>query len=42
MRQVIIDLGEDNYRVAEFPSLPGCNSQDRTRKVIAKAAMGKE
>jgi len=32
MRQVIIYLGEDDYWVAECPSLPGCISQGRTRE----------
>jgi len=31
MRQVIIYAGEDNYWVAECPSLPGCVSQGKTR-----------
>ena len=32
MRQVIIYPGEDQYYVAECPSLPGCISQSRTRE----------
>ncbi len=32
MRQVIIYPGEDNYWVAEVPSLPGCISQGKTRE----------
>jgi predicted RNase H-like HicB family nuclease len=32
MRQVIIYPGEDEYYVAECPSLPGCISQGRTRE----------
>ncbi|MBA3493041.1 MAG: type II toxin-antitoxin system HicB family antitoxin [Gammaproteobacteria bacterium] len=32
MRQVIISRGEDNYWVAECPSLPGCISQGRTKE----------
>lgn len=32
MRQVIIYKGEDNYWVAECPSLPGCISQGKTRE----------
>ena len=32
MRQVIIYPGEDDYWVAECPSLPGCISQGRTRE----------
>lgn len=31
MRQVIIFPGEDNYWIAECPSLPGCISQGKTR-----------
>lgn len=33
MRQVIIYPGEDGFRVAECPSLPGCVSQGETREV---------
>jgi predicted RNase H-like HicB family nuclease len=32
MRQVIIYPGEDNYWVAEVPSLSGCVSQGKTRE----------
>lgn len=32
MRQIIIYRGEDNYWVAECPSLPGCISQGKTKK----------
>jgi predicted RNase H-like HicB family nuclease len=32
MRQVMIYPGEDDYWVAEVPSLPGCISQGRTRE----------
>ena len=32
MRQVIIFPGEDDYWVAECPSLPGCISQGKTRE----------
>jgi predicted RNase H-like HicB family nuclease len=32
MRQVIIYPGEDDYWVAECPSLPGCVSQGKTKK----------
>ena len=32
MRQVIIYPGEDQYYVAECPSLPGCISQGKTRE----------
>ncbi|MEW6701176.1 MAG: type II toxin-antitoxin system HicB family antitoxin [Bacteroidota bacterium] len=32
MRQVIIYPGEDNYWVAECPSLPGCVSQGQTKE----------
>lgn len=32
MRQVVISPGEDNYWVAECPSLPGCISQGRTKE----------
>jgi predicted RNase H-like HicB family nuclease len=32
MRQVIIYPGEDNYWVAECPSLPGCLSQGETKE----------
>lgn len=32
MRQVIIFRGEDEYWVAECPSLPGCITQGRTKE----------
>lgn len=32
MRQVIIYHGEDNYYVAECPSLPGCISQGKSKE----------
>lgn len=32
MRQVVIHPGEDGYRVAGCPSLPGCVSQGKTRE----------
>ncbi len=32
MREVIINRGEDNFWVAECPSLPGCISQGETKK----------
>ncbi len=32
MRQVVVHPGEDNYWVAECPSLPGCISQGHTRE----------
>ncbi|NTV27782.1 MAG: type II toxin-antitoxin system HicB family antitoxin [Methanothrix sp.] len=32
MRQVIIYPGEDDYWVAEVPSLPGCISQGKSRE----------
>jgi predicted RNase H-like HicB family nuclease len=32
MRQVIIYRGEDDFWVAECPSLPGCVSQGETRE----------
>ena len=32
MRQAIIYPGEDDYWVAEVPSLPGCISQGKTRE----------
>ncbi len=32
MRQVIIYSGEDEYFIAECPSLPGCISQGKTRE----------
>ncbi len=30
-RQVLLYIGEDDYFVAEVPSLPGCVSQGKTR-----------
>ena len=36
MRQVIIYPGEDEYWVAECPSLPGCISQGQTREEAVK------
>jgi predicted RNase H-like HicB family nuclease len=32
MRQVLIYHGEDNYWIAECPSLPGCISQGKTKE----------
>ncbi len=32
MREVIIYHGEDNYWIAECPSLPGCISQGKTKE----------
>jgi predicted RNase H-like HicB family nuclease len=32
MRQVVIYSGEDEYWVAECPSLPGCISQGKTKE----------
>jgi predicted RNase H-like HicB family nuclease len=32
MRQVILYPDEDGFWVAEVPSLPGCNSQGKTRE----------
>ncbi|MDF0651493.1 MAG: type II toxin-antitoxin system HicB family antitoxin [Nitrospira sp.] len=32
MRQVIIYRGEDDYWVAECPSLPGCLNQGKTKE----------
>jgi len=32
MREAIIYLGEDNYWVAECPSLPGCISQGKSKE----------
>ena len=34
MREVVIYKGEDNYWVAECPSLPGCISQGKTREDV--------
>ena len=33
MRQVLLYPGEDGFRVAECPSLPGCVSQGENREV---------
>jgi predicted RNase H-like HicB family nuclease len=32
MRQVVLHKDESGYWVAEVPSLPGCNSQGKTRE----------
>lgn len=32
MRQVVVHTGEDNYWVAECPSLPGCITQGKSRE----------
>lgn len=32
MRQIILYPGEDNFWVAECPSLPGCISQGKTKE----------
>jgi predicted RNase H-like HicB family nuclease len=32
MRQILLYPGEDNYWVAECPSLPGCVSQGETKE----------
>lgn len=32
MRQIVLYRGEDDYWVAECPSLPGCISQGKTRE----------
>jgi predicted RNase H-like HicB family nuclease len=32
MRQILLYPGEDNFWVAECPSLPGCISQGKTRE----------
>lgn len=34
MRQVIVYPGEDNYWIAECPSLPGCISQGKTKEEV--------
>ena len=31
MRQVVVYPGEDNHRVVECPSLPGCTGQGKNR-----------
>lgn len=36
MREVVIFRGEDNFWVAECPSLPGCISQAETREDAIK------
>ncbi|MFO7446989.1 MAG: type II toxin-antitoxin system HicB family antitoxin [Ignavibacteriaceae bacterium] len=36
MRQVVIYPGEDNFWVAECPSLPGCLSQGKTKDEAVK------
>jgi len=36
MRQVIIYPGEDEYWVAECPSLPGCISQGKTKEEASR------
>lgn len=36
MRQVVIYRGEDEFWVAECPSLPGCISQGETRETAIK------
>ena len=35
MREVIIYPGEDGYWVAEYPSLPGCISQGKTKEAAS-------
>ena len=32
MRQVVVYRGEDEYWIAECPSLPGCVSQGKTKE----------
>ena len=32
MRQVLLYTDEDSYWIAECPSLPGCNSQGKTKQ----------
>ncbi|MFB2982016.1 type II toxin-antitoxin system HicB family antitoxin [Microseira sp. BLCC-F43] len=32
MRQVLLYTDEDGYWIAECPSLPGCNSQGKTKQ----------
>jgi len=34
MRQVLIYSDEDGYWIAECPSLPGCNSQGKTKQEV--------
>ena len=36
MRQVVIYRGDDDFWVAEYPSLPGCVSQGKTREEAAQ------
>lgn len=36
MRQIIIKPGEDNFWIAECPSLPGCISQGSSKKEAIK------
>ena len=36
MREVVIYRGEDEYWVAECPSLPGCISQGKTKEKAIK------
>jgi predicted RNase H-like HicB family nuclease len=36
MREVILYRGEENYWIAECPSLPGCVSQGTTREDAIK------
>ena len=36
MREVVIFRGEDNFWVADCPSLPGCISQAKTREDAVK------
>ncbi|TSC92507.1 MAG: hypothetical protein CEN89_644 [Candidatus Berkelbacteria bacterium Licking1014_7] len=36
MREVVIYLGEDEYWVAEVPSLPGCISQGKTKEEVIR------
>ena len=39
MRQVLLYRDEDDFWVAEVPSLPGCNTQGRTREEALKNAI---
>jgi predicted RNase H-like HicB family nuclease len=36
MRQVVIYRGDDDFWIAECPSLPGCVSQGKTREEAAQ------
>ena len=36
MRQVVIYRGDDDFWIAECPSLPGCLSQGKTREEAAQ------